>query len=149
MPDPASMVCRLTLLSGTVPNEEGRVERPGTYVTGWIKRGPKGVIGTNRQCAMQTVTTLFEDWNTGKLTPSGRNSVAFGELIAAKVPQAFGIDGWKRIDAQERAAAQPGQPEPNFPVARSWSPQPFAKPDARAITSRTTYLEASSQYSIG
>ncbi|MFD3620774.1 FAD-dependent oxidoreductase [Streptomyces sp. NPDC058676] len=52
--------------SGTVPNLAGRVLRegavaPGEYVAGWIKRGPTGVIGTNRPCAKETVTSLLED----------------------------------------------------------------------------------------
>ncbi|MBD0840589.1 MULTISPECIES: FAD-dependent oxidoreductase [unclassified Streptomyces] len=52
--------------SGTVPNLAGRVLRdgvvmPGEYVAGWIKRGPTGVIGTNRPCARETVTSLIED----------------------------------------------------------------------------------------
>ncbi|MFE9438687.1 FAD-dependent oxidoreductase [Streptomyces sp. NPDC006602] len=53
-------------VSGTVPNLAGRVLRdgvvaPGEYVAGWIKRGPTGVIGTNRPCAKETVTSLLED----------------------------------------------------------------------------------------
>ncbi|MFJ3235007.1 FAD-dependent oxidoreductase [Streptomyces sp. NPDC086787] len=52
--------------SGTVPNTQGRVVRdrftsPGEYVAGWIKRGPTGVIGTNRPCAKETVTSLLAD----------------------------------------------------------------------------------------
>jgi ferredoxin/flavodoxin---NADP+ reductase len=52
--------------TGTVPNLAGRVLRegivaPGEYVAGWIKRGPTGVIGTNRPCAKETVTSLLED----------------------------------------------------------------------------------------
>jgi ferredoxin--NADP+ reductase len=51
---------------GVVPNEEGRVLRdgapsPGEYVAGWIKRGPTGVIGTNRPCAKQTAAALIAD----------------------------------------------------------------------------------------
>jgi ferredoxin/flavodoxin---NADP+ reductase len=51
---------------GVVPNEEGRVLRdgapaPGEYVAGWIKRGPTGVIGTNRPCAKQTAAALLGD----------------------------------------------------------------------------------------
>ncbi|MCX4510562.1 FAD-dependent oxidoreductase [Streptomyces sp. NBC_01619] len=51
---------------GTVPHEAGRVLRegspsPGEYVAGWIKRGPTGVIGTNRPCAKETVTSLLAD----------------------------------------------------------------------------------------
>ncbi|MFF0777023.1 FAD-dependent oxidoreductase [Streptomyces sp. NPDC003720] len=52
--------------SGTVPNRQGRVLREGAtsageYVAGWIKRGPTGVIGTNRPCAKETVTSLLTD----------------------------------------------------------------------------------------
>ncbi|MFE5814000.1 FAD-dependent oxidoreductase [Streptomyces sp. NPDC056479] len=52
--------------AGTVPHLAGRVLRegtvaPGEYVAGWIKRGPTGVIGTNRPCAKETVTSLLED----------------------------------------------------------------------------------------
>ncbi|MFV0137461.1 FAD-dependent oxidoreductase [Streptomyces sp. HMX87] len=52
--------------SGTVPHLAGRVVRegivvPGVYVAGWIKRGPTGVIGTNRPCAKETVASLLED----------------------------------------------------------------------------------------
>ncbi|TCJ28917.1 FAD-dependent oxidoreductase [Nocardioides jejuensis] len=46
--------------SGTVPNEQGRVE-PGVYVAGWIKRGPTGFLGTNKTCAEQTVDSLLAD----------------------------------------------------------------------------------------
>src|SRR5690606_35224959 len=58
--------------AGVVPNREGRVldgeaARPGTYVTGWIKRGPTGFIGTNKSCAQQTVQRLAEDFNAGLL----------------------------------------------------------------------------------
>lgn len=46
--------------TGTVPNTAGRVV-PGTYVAGWIKRGPTGFLGTNRTCAQETVATLVAD----------------------------------------------------------------------------------------
>ncbi|MGW0788038.1 FAD-dependent oxidoreductase [Streptomyces sp. NPDC002911] len=53
-------------VSGTVPHLAGRVTRdgtasPGEYVAGWIKRGPTGVIGSNRSCAKETVASLVED----------------------------------------------------------------------------------------
>jgi ferredoxin--NADP+ reductase len=44
----------------------GRVT-PRTYVTGWIKRGPTGFIGTNKSCAQETVTSLVDDYNAGLL----------------------------------------------------------------------------------
>jgi ferredoxin--NADP+ reductase len=64
---------------GVVPNEAGRVvgpedgaTRPGTYVVGWIKRGPSGFIGTNKACAQETVATLVEDLNAGRLPSPAR-----------------------------------------------------------------------------
>ena len=60
--------------SGTVPNVRGRVidprsaaPQPGVYVTGWIKRGPTGFIGTNKACARESVEALVEDFNAGRL----------------------------------------------------------------------------------
>ncbi|MDO9355734.1 MAG: FAD-dependent oxidoreductase [Solirubrobacteraceae bacterium] len=59
---------------GTVPNDAGRVTgddgapMPGTYVAGWIKRGPTGFIGTNKRCAQDTVAELVEDHNAGRLS---------------------------------------------------------------------------------
>ena len=55
--------------TGTVPNERGRVER-GIYVTGWIKRGPNGFLGTNKSCAEETVTAILEDVRTARLAPA-------------------------------------------------------------------------------
>ncbi|MCR6489060.1 4Fe-4S binding protein [Amycolatopsis sp. OK19-0408] len=52
--------------TGTVPNTAGRVE-PGTYVAGWIKRGPSGGIGANKACAGETVGALLEDAVAGRL----------------------------------------------------------------------------------
>ncbi|GAB2985737.1 FAD-dependent oxidoreductase [Amycolatopsis acidiphila] len=61
--------------TGTIPNSAGRVaDRPGTYVVGWIKRGPSGGIGTNRECARETVTTLLDDVIAGKLPRRARRS---------------------------------------------------------------------------
>ncbi|MCP2342704.1 FAD-dependent oxidoreductase [Actinomadura rupiterrae] len=58
-----------------VPNDKGRVMDagepvPGTYVTGWIKRGPTGFIGTNKSCARETVRQLVADYNAGRLAPA-------------------------------------------------------------------------------
>jgi ferredoxin--NADP+ reductase len=56
--------------TATVPNDQGRVQ-PGTYVAGWIKRGPTGFIGTNRSCAQETVKRLVDDSNAGLLARDG------------------------------------------------------------------------------
>jgi ferredoxin--NADP+ reductase len=57
--------------TGTVPNTAGRVE-PGTYVAGWIKRGPSGGIGANKACARETVGALLEDAIAGRFRPRRR-----------------------------------------------------------------------------
>ena len=66
--------------AGVVPNDGGRVVEPptrqpvrGSYVAGWIKRGPTGFIGTNKSCALQTVQNLVADYNAGLLAdPSAK-----------------------------------------------------------------------------
>ncbi|MFC8270234.1 FAD-dependent oxidoreductase [Streptomyces cinereoruber] len=82
--------------TGTVPHERGRVE-PGVYVTGWIKRGPTGFIGTNKSCARETVTALLDDLETGRLTAPA------GPPVTTARPDAVDLDGWRAIDAAERA----------------------------------------------
>ena len=57
--------------SGTIPNDGGRVA-PGTYVVGWIKRGPSGGIGANKACARATVDRLLDDVVSGMLPTSRR-----------------------------------------------------------------------------
>lgn len=97
---------------GVVPNEDGRVVAPdsgrvaGAYVTGWVKRGPSGLIGTNRECAKATVASLFEDYVAGKLTApvAGRESIE--ALIQNRLGADIGVAGWSRIDAAERAAGE-------------------------------------------
>lgn len=87
--------------TGTVPNEGGRVE-PGLYVVGWIKRGATGLIGTNKTCAKQTADRLLEDFKTAVPRAASRG----GEIAAflqARVPDAFGLEGWHRLNAEEQA----------------------------------------------
>ena len=67
-----------------IPNESGRVvdpesgeQVPGQYVVGWIKRGPSGVIGTNKKDALDTVTALLEDVAEGRV-PEPRRHLAGG-----------------------------------------------------------------------
>ncbi|AVZ71680.1 NADP oxidoreductase [Streptomyces lunaelactis] len=90
---------------GTVPHTGGRVLRdgvpsPGEYVAGWIKRGPTGVIGTNRPCAKETVTSLLDDATMLALRPVAADPLA--ELRASghrPVPW----PGWLAIEAAESA----------------------------------------------
>ncbi|MFF5991311.1 FAD-dependent oxidoreductase [Prauserella flavalba] len=68
--------------SGTIPHSGGRVEgRPGTYVVGWIKRGPSGGIGANKACANETVGTLLDDVVAGRLRPARRRASPLARLL--------------------------------------------------------------------
>jgi ferredoxin--NADP+ reductase len=92
--------------SGTIPNEGGRVA-PGVYVAGWIKRGPTGVIGTNKKDATETVELLLEDVATGRLVPAqGRTAAAVDALLAERGVPVVEYAGWTAIDEAERAAGE-------------------------------------------
>lgn len=85
-----------------VPNTAGRVTgAAGIYTTGWIKRGPTGVIGTNRVCAQETVTSLVADFVAGVLAEPEHSDLA--ELVAQRQPDAVDISGWRSIDRAERS----------------------------------------------
>ncbi|QRY43224.1 FAD-dependent oxidoreductase [Mycolicibacterium boenickei] len=100
--------------SGTVPNDSGRVV-PGTYVTGWIKRGPRGVIGTNRLCAEQTVAQLWADFDAGLLTRDVKDVESLDALLAARGAEPVGWPGWRAIDAAERdRGVQAARPRVKF-----------------------------------
>jgi adrenodoxin-NADP+ reductase len=102
---------------GVVPNVAGRVMEKmggypthvtGMYVAGWLKRGPYGIIGTNLQCAEETVGSIAEDAAAGRLRRpdyrfKGKGVRALVESRGVKVVDA---EGWARIDAAERAAGE-------------------------------------------
>ncbi|WP_026913008.1 FAD-dependent oxidoreductase [Patulibacter minatonensis] len=101
----------------TINNLDGRVidlqtgdPIPGLYTAGWIKRGPSGIIGTNKKCANDTIAELAADHQAGKLpTPTDQSDIA--DLIAERVPDHVDYPGWQRIDAHERALGEPqGRP---------------------------------------
>jgi ferredoxin/flavodoxin---NADP+ reductase len=94
--------------SGTIPNEGGRVE-PGLYAAGWIKRGPSGVIGTNKKDATETIALLVEDAQAGKLPPRGEGTLE--DLLSERDVDAILYAGWEAIDRAERGAGEPhGRP---------------------------------------
>jgi ferredoxin--NADP+ reductase len=94
--------------TGTIPNEAGRVE-PGTYVAGWIKRGPSGVIGTNKKDAAETVALLLDDARGGRLPPRGDGTLE--QLLEKRGVEAVQYGGWEEIDRTERGAGEPhGRP---------------------------------------
>ena len=95
-------------VAGVVPNEEGRVVGEGGavtgwYVAGWAKRGPSGVIGTNKHDARETVRTLLADLPT--LPPAKEpDPAAVDALLAGRGVQVVDWDGWCAVDEAERAA---------------------------------------------
>ena len=96
--------------TATIPNDRGRVEgAERTYVAGWIKRGPSGVIGTNKKDATETIELLLEDARAGKLGAPGGGDLA--DLLREKGVNAVEYEGWQAIDAAEKAAGEPfGRP---------------------------------------
>ncbi|SDC47498.1 ferredoxin--NADP+ reductase [Geodermatophilus telluris] len=93
--------------SGTVPNEDGRVLRNGVpstgeYVAGWIKRGPTGVVGTNKHDARETVASLLADAEAGVIAPHGdRDDLV--QTLRARGAEPVLLDDWRAIDDAEVA----------------------------------------------
>jgi ferredoxin/flavodoxin---NADP+ reductase len=103
--------------AGTMPNDRGRVlddegnAIPGLYCAGWIKRGPTGVIGTNKKDATETVDLLLEDAERGLLGRSEGPSARIEELLLERGVDAVMYAGWEAIDALERERGEPkGRP---------------------------------------
>jgi ferredoxin--NADP+ reductase len=97
---------------GTIRNDGGRVvdeagtPLPGVYCAGWIKRGPSGVIGTNKKDASETVELLFEDVRDGRLAPKGATAAAVDALLEERGVNVVPHEGWCAIDEAERAAGE-------------------------------------------
>jgi ferredoxin--NADP+ reductase len=95
--------------AGTVPNVGGRVVAddgaiPGLYCAGWIKRGPTGVIGTNKKDATETVELLLEDARAGRLLARSGGSIE--DLLAERGVEPVMYSGWEAIDALERSRGE-------------------------------------------
>jgi len=85
-----------------IPSVEGKVESLDTaYVAGWIKRGPSGIIGTNKKDAVATVTTIMN--NQQQVESRALSSAEVDKRLADKGIMFVDVEGWKRIDAAERA----------------------------------------------
>ncbi|MGH2902720.1 MAG: FAD-dependent oxidoreductase [Solirubrobacteraceae bacterium] len=104
---------------GVIPNDVGRVlgtpesdrgeRRRGEYVVGWIKRGPSGVIGTNKKDAQETVDALLADaapGGAGLNNPSAPGADAVERLLRERRPELVTYDGWASIDRHERALGE-------------------------------------------
>ncbi len=88
---------------GTIPNDRGRVA-PGVYAAGWIKRGPSGVIGTNKKDATETVELLLEDLRDAPR--KGKTADDADRLLVERVPRLVLYEGWASIDERERGAGE-------------------------------------------
>ncbi|MCZ7547185.1 MAG: FAD-dependent oxidoreductase [Anaerolineae bacterium] len=109
--------------AGVIPNVDGRVIEPetgkpipGEYVVGWIKRGPTGIIGTNKPDAQETVHTMLEDLARGHvLRPSAPRREAMERRLRERKPSYVTYDDWRIIDAIERKRGEAvGRPRVKF-----------------------------------
>ena len=96
-----------------LPNERGRVLQAdgkplrGVYAVGWIKRGPTGILGTNKRDAEETVGCLVEDLRTGALPPAPDDDPGrIDALLAERKPDLVTIEGWRAIDGHELELGQ-------------------------------------------
>ncbi len=94
--------------SGTIPHTDGRIDGSrNEYVVGWIKRGPTGVIGTNKKDSQQTVDTLTEDLRGAEPPDAGADrSESLVEWLLSRQPKLVTDDHWKLIDEHERSAGE-------------------------------------------
>jgi ferredoxin/flavodoxin---NADP+ reductase len=109
---------------GLIRNDDGRVTGddgaplPGEYAAGWIKRGPSGVIGTNKKCATDTVARLVDDAASGRLNaPADADRDAIEPWLRSRVPGLVTWAGWRAIDDHEVAAGEP-QSRPRVKLVR-------------------------------
>ena len=107
---------------GVLPNIDGRItDEKGTvlsglYCAGWIKRGPSGIIGTNRADSVATVKALLADIDGGRIdTAIKQGAQAIYPPLAARNVRVLGFPEWQRIDAAEIARGKPvGKPREKF-----------------------------------
>lgn len=99
--------------TGTLPNIAGRVVDPttgdsliGVYCSGWIKRGPSGMIGTNKADSAETVEVLVHDFLAGQLPTPVQSRAAVDELLEVRDIEVVSRAGWSEIDRSERLAGR-------------------------------------------
>jgi ferredoxin--NADP+ reductase len=105
--------------AGIIPNAAGRVltapgaadTLPGVYVAGWIKRGPSGVIGTNKPCAVESAEQLLADREADRLPAPAGDQAALDALLASRDVRVVTFADWQRLDQLEveqgKAAGRP------------------------------------------
>jgi ferredoxin--NADP+ reductase len=104
---------------GVISNDGGRVTDaetgaplPGEYVVGWIKRGPSGVIGTNKKDAQETVDAILADLSCSGngasrlLAPASPDAAALESMLRARKPDLVTYAGWSEIDRHERSLGE-------------------------------------------
>jgi ferredoxin/flavodoxin---NADP+ reductase len=99
--------------TGTIPHTTGRIDGSrNEYVVGWIKRGPTGVIGSNKKDSQETVDTLISDLSRTDLADFGSDhSTELVDWLLERQPKLITDDHWKLIDEYERSAGEPhGRP---------------------------------------
>jgi ferredoxin--NADP+ reductase len=98
-------------LDGRVTDPETGEPIPGLYTAGWVKRGPSGIIGTNKKCANDTIAELASDLDAGKLPTPPKHDDDIAALVAERAPDHVDYAGWQRIDQHEQALGEPqGRP---------------------------------------
>ena len=107
--------------AAVVPNDGGRVVDPqsgrpvrGSYVAGWIKRGPTGFIGTNKSCALQTVQNLVDDYNAGLLAEPVAKPPHWTNSCTAGARTWLTRAGWQAIDRPRSRGAGRRRPRDKF-----------------------------------
>ena len=109
--------------AGLIPHVKGRVLETeggnplrGHYATGWIKRGPTGVIGNNKADSVETSNGLIEDAGLGALmAPSDPSPAGFEALVRARAPRFVSFADWRKLDALEVASGTKlGRPRLKF-----------------------------------
>jgi ferredoxin--NADP+ reductase len=99
---------------GRVLDAETRAPLPGEYVVGWIKRGPSGVIGTNKKDAQETVDAMIADLapssnggdRNAQNSPGEPDASAVDELLRERQPALISYSGWEAIDRHERTLGE-------------------------------------------
>jgi ferredoxin--NADP+ reductase len=98
-----------------LPNDRGRVVDqatgapvPGVYAVGWIKRGPTGILGTNKRDAEETVAAIVEDLTHGRL-PDPPEAAGIDDLLEGR-DDVVTLGGWRAIDRAEVAAGEGTRP---------------------------------------
>ena len=113
-------------MRGVIPNAVGRITDPvsghvvtGEYVVGWIKRGPQGIIGTNKPDSYETVDSLLEDMRAGRLDkPEVPSRAVLEGLLRERRSDFVSYEDWQVIDMLEQERGQEAGSRPRLKFSR-------------------------------